>query len=50
MVSEAGHYRLFIDLAKRYNDEEKVKQRWQEYLRKEAEILESLDLRGDRMH
>jgi tRNA 2-(methylsulfanyl)-N6-isopentenyladenosine37 hydroxylase len=50
MVSEAGHYRLFIDLAKRYNDEEKVKQRWQEYLRKEAEILESLDLRGDRIH
>jgi len=50
MVSEAGHYRLFIDLAKLYNDEEKVKQRWQEYLRKEAEILESLDLRGDRMH
>jgi len=50
MVSEAGHYRLFIDLAKRYNDEEKVKQRWQEYLRKEAEILENLDLRGDRMH
>ena len=50
MVSEAGHYRLFIDLAKRYNDEEKVKRRWQEYLRKEAEILESLDLRGDRMH
>jgi tRNA-(ms[2]io[6]A)-hydroxylase len=37
-------------LAKRYNDEEKVKQRWQEYLRKEAEILENLDLRGDRMH
>lgn len=50
MVSEAGHYRLFIDLAKRYNDEEKVKQRWQEYLRKEAEILENLNLRGDRMH
>ena len=50
MVSEAGHYRLFIDLAKLYSNEEKVKQRWQEYLRKEAEILENLELRGDRMH
>lgn len=50
MVSEAGHYRLFIDLAKLYSNEEKVKQRWSEYLRKEAEILENLELRGDRMH
>lgn len=50
MVSEAGHYRLFIDLAKFYCDEEKVKARWQEYLEKEAEIIQSLELRGDRMH
>jgi tRNA 2-(methylsulfanyl)-N6-isopentenyladenosine37 hydroxylase len=50
MVSEAGHYRLFIDLAKLYNNEEKVKTRWKEYLAREAEIMEQLDLRGDRMH
>jgi tRNA-(ms[2]io[6]A)-hydroxylase len=50
MVSEAGHYRLFIDLAKLYNDEETVRQRWQEYLSKEAEIMDGLELRGDRMH
>lgn len=50
MVSEAGHYRLFIDLAKCYCDEEKVKVRWQEYLEKEAEIIQSLEVRGDRMH
>ena len=50
MVSEAGHYRLFIDLAKEYCGEEKVKDRWQEYLEKEAEIMDSLELRGDRMH
>lgn len=50
MVSEAGHYRLFIDLAKMYGEEEKVKKRWQEYLAYEAEILENLDLRGDRIH
>lgn len=50
MVSEAGHYRLFIDLAKAYFPEEIVKKRWQEYLEKEAEILQNLELRGDRMH
>ena len=50
MVSEAGHYRLFIDLAKQYFDEARVKQRWQEYLDREAEIMKSLELRGDRMH
>ena len=50
MVSEAGHYRLFIDLAKLYNEEEVVKVRWQEYLHKEAEIMDGLELRGDRMH
>lgn len=50
MVSEAGHYRLFLDLAKQYFDEEKVKIRWQEYLQREADIMEELELRGDRMH
>jgi len=50
MVSEAGHYRMFIDLAKRYGGEERVKKRWQEYLDKEAEILAEMTLRGDRMH
>lgn len=50
MVSEAGHYRLFIDLAKTYFPEERVKARWQEYLDKEAEIMGQLELRGDRMH
>ena len=50
MVSEAGHYRLFIDLAKHYGDEEKIKKRWQEYLEYEAGIMQELALRGDRMH
>lgn len=50
MVSEAGHYRLFIDLAKLYFPEERVKARWQEYLEQEAKIMEQLELRGDRMH
>ncbi len=50
MVAEAGHYRLFIDLAKKYSGEEMVKKRWKEYLTYEAEIMENLELRGDRMH
>lgn len=50
MISEAGHYRLFIDLAKLYGDKEKVKYRWQEYLDFEAQIMQELDERGDRMH
>ncbi len=50
MVAEAGHYRLFIDLAKHYGDPEKVKARWDEYLAHEATIMENLELRGDRMH
>jgi tRNA-(ms[2]io[6]A)-hydroxylase len=50
MVSEAGHYRLFIDLANMYFGEERVRARWKEYLEHEAKILESLEVRGDRMH
>ena len=50
MVAEAGHYRLFLDLAKRYFDEGAVRLRWKEYLEREAEIMEELELRGDRMH
>ena len=50
MISEAGHYRLFIDLAKHYGGEEMVKKRWQEYLDYEAGIMQKLSLRGDRIH
>lgn len=50
MVAEAGHYRLFIDLAKRYSNEDTVKKRWAEYLEHEAQIMKNLELRGDRMH
>lgn len=50
MVAEANHYTLFLDLAKRYINEEKVKQRWQEWLSYEAEVMQSFALRGDRVH
>lgn len=50
MVSEAGHYRTFIDLANLYLDKAKVKDRWEEMLVFEAEIMKKRELRGDRMH
>ena len=50
MVSEAGHYRLFLDLARLYFDENQVRTRWQQYLDFEASIMKDLELRGDRMH
>lgn len=50
MISEAGHYRLFIDLAREYVAEDKVTQRWQYWLKTEAEILKEMEVRGDRMH
>ncbi len=50
MIAEAGHYRLFIDLAKSYMDEDKVMNRWKEYLAFEVELMNELEVRGDRMH
>lgn len=50
MVSEAGHYHMFLELAKEYAPEVQVKQRWQEILKAESEILSNLDYRGDRIH
>lgn len=50
MVSEAGHYRLFIDLATEYYDKEIVQQTWQQWLSIEEKILQQLKPRGNRMH
>ncbi|KPM49925.1 tRNA-(ms[2]io[6]A)-hydroxylase [Jiulongibacter sediminis] len=50
MVSEAGHYKNFIELAEEYNPKEKVQKRWQELLRQEAEIMKNLEVRPDRFH
>lgn len=50
MVSEAGHYVNFIELARKYHDKEKVNARWQEWLAYEAEVIKNLEIRGDRMH
>lgn len=50
MVSEAGHYRNFLQLAKEYLPEETVMRRWRELLEEEAAIVKDLEVRGDRMH
>ncbi|WP_421831069.1 tRNA-(ms[2]io[6]A)-hydroxylase [Larkinella sp.] len=50
MISEAGHYRNFIELAEEYNPKEKVRKRWKELLETEAEIMKTLEVRADRFH
>jgi tRNA-(ms[2]io[6]A)-hydroxylase len=50
MESEAGHYTLFIDLAETYVNKDTVRVRWEQWLRFEAEIIKSLEVRGDRIH
>ncbi len=50
MVAEAGHYHLFLELAREYYDADKVWNRWQEWLVYEKDLLATLKVRGDRMH
>jgi tRNA-(ms[2]io[6]A)-hydroxylase len=50
MVAEAGHYRLFLDLAHHYGDKDSVDSRWKEYLDFEKTIMQKLETRGDRIH
>lgn len=50
MVSEAGHYKNFLSLAKEYMDPDKVMERWREILAAESDIIRTLEIRGDRMH
>ena len=50
MVSEALHYKMFIELAGKYFGEDAAWARWQEFLKYEAGVMENLPVRGDRMH
>ena len=50
MESEAGHYTLFITLAEHYLDKKIVRTRWAEWLEYEKEIINSEEVRGDRIH
>ena len=50
MESEAGHYTLFINLAEHYIDKKTVRTRWAQWLEYEKELMESTEVRGDRIH
>ncbi len=42
MISEAGHYTLFLQFARQYGEREEVDKKWQELLVYEAEIMKKL--------
>jgi tRNA-(ms[2]io[6]A)-hydroxylase len=42
MVSEAGHYTLFLKFARQYGERKKVDGKWQELLQYEAGIMKDL--------
>jgi tRNA-(ms[2]io[6]A)-hydroxylase len=50
MVSEAGHYHLFITLAERYFPQDTVRAALKNWLEHEEFVLSQLKPRGDRMH
>ena len=50
MVSEAGHYQMFLELAEHYIGKEKTRVRWKECLDYEAQLVQALQPRADRMH
>jgi tRNA-(ms[2]io[6]A)-hydroxylase len=50
MKSEAGHYTTFLELAKVYAPEDRVKKRFEYFLNEEAKIMQRIEIRGDRMH
>lgn len=50
MISEAGHYKTFLELAKEYMPEDTVMIRWRELLEQEAQIVKVLGVRMGKMH
>ena len=42
MVSEAGHYTMFLNFARQYGDRQEVDQKWQDLLEYEASIMKDL--------
>ena len=50
MISEAGHYKMFLEIARYYVDSDIVEKRWNDCLEFEANILKNIEIRADRMH
>lgn len=42
MISEAGHYTMFLNFARKYGDRKEVNEKWQQLLDYEAEIMKNL--------
>ena len=49
MISEAGHYTMFLSFARKYGDSEVVDKKWQELLDFEAEVMKELSV-GESIH
>lgn len=50
MESEAGHYTLFMKLARKYMPARDVNERWKFMLEEEKKIMEHLKVSGSRIH
>ncbi|GER60502.1 tRNA 2-methylthio-N6-isopentenyl adenosine(37) hydroxylase MiaE [Patiriisocius marinus] len=46
MISEAGHYTMFLGFARQYGDRQEVDQKWQQLLEFEAEVMSNLSTGG----
>ncbi len=44
MISEAGHYTMFLNFARKYGDRKEVDKKWQSLLTYEAEIMKNLSV------
>ncbi len=42
MISEANHYTLFLNFARKYGDRKEVDQKWQDLLHFEADVMKDL--------
>ena len=42
MISEAGHYTMFLNFARKYGDRTEVDEKWEALLDYEAEIMQNL--------
>ncbi|MEL6810602.1 MAG: tRNA-(ms[2]io[6]A)-hydroxylase [Bacteroidota bacterium] len=49
MISEAGHYTLFLSFARKYGERQEVDRKWKELLAFEAEVMKDLS-KGESIH
>ncbi|WKB80732.1 tRNA-(ms[2]io[6]A)-hydroxylase [Cellulophaga lytica] len=47
MISEAGHYTMFLNFARQYGDRDEVDQKWQDLLEYEATLMKNLGATGN---